>query len=61
MPQQNERPVHEMPELSSQEMMQIQGGAVCHGVSVLAYARVDRATLAAGELAMWRQNFGSGG
>ena len=61
MSQQNEHPVHEMPELSSQEMMQVQGGDVCHGVSVLAYARVDGVSLAQGDYNTWRQNYGSGG
>jgi hypothetical protein len=37
------RLIEDLVELSGEEMAQVQGGAICHGVSVLAWARVDGA------------------
>ena len=48
----------ELLELSTAETMQIQGGEVCHGVTVLAYARVDGATLSNADYVVWRKNDG---
>lgn len=53
--------VVELTELSSSEMEQMQGGAVCHGVSVLAWARVDGVSRTEASAAPYQGRRSSGG